>query len=442
MPTAQMLKDKTKTAAEVAATVNSGDRVDYGGCVSQPDYFDVALAARKDELKDVVVRNILSVSPRQVVEVDPDQEHFRFECWHFGGYDRKIHKQGSASYIPFNFGEGPDIYRRFMKVDLVVLKTTPMDEHGYFNFGVTNAFLRAICDVAKRIVVETSEAIPNCPGVQADVHISEVEAVIVGDNSPIFELPSPPLTDVDRKVAQWIIPQIKDGSCLQIGIGGMPNAVCAALVDSDIKDLGIHTEMFVDNMVDLVETGKVTGRYKQTYRGQITFAFALGSQRMYDFLHNNPAVTSLPVDETNLPHNIAVNHNVVSINNAMQIDLTGQVSSESNGYQQVTGTGGQLQFVRGAYASEGGQSFMCLSSRYMKGDKPVSRIVAGLQPGTVVTTPRTDTMYVVTEYGMANMKGKSVPERALALIELAHPDDREDLMRQAIENKILPNHYR
>ena len=435
------LKNKIKTAADVAASVSSGDRIDYGGFIAQPDVFDVALAARKDELKDVVIRNSLSVSPRQVIEVDPDQESFTFECWHFGGYDRKMHKQGSSSYVPFNFGEAPDIYRRYMKVDLAVIKTTPMDEHGFFNFGVANAYTRAILDVADRIVVETSEAMPHCAGVQADVHISEVEAIIKGDDKPLFELPSPPLTDVDRKVAQWIIPEISDGSCLQIGIGGMPNAVCAALVDSDIKDLGINTEMFVDNMVDLVEAGKVSGRFKQSYRGQITYAFAVGSQRMYDFLDNNQAVSSLPVDETNLPHNISANRNVISINNAMQIDLSGQVSSESCAYQHVSGTGGQLQFVRGAYASEGGKSFMCLSSRFMRGDQPVSRIVLGLDPGTVVTTPRTDVMYVVTEYGITNLKGKSVPERALALIELAHPDDRERLKQEAIDNKVLPRRY-
>jgi len=441
MSTKTALKNKIKSAAEVAATVNNGDRIDYGGFLSQPDLFDVALSQRKDEVKDVIVRNSLSVSSRQVVEVDPNQDSFIFECWHFSGYDRKIHKQGSLSYVPFNFGEAPDIYRRFMKVDLAVIKTTPMDAHGFFNFGVSNTYIRAILDIADRIVVETSETIPHCAGIQADVHISEVEAVIVGDSKPLFELPNAALTDIDRKVAQWIIPEIGNGSCLQIGIGGMPNAVCSALVESEVKDLGINTEMFVDNMVDLVEAGKVTGRYKQSYRGQMTYAFAVGSQRMYDFLDHNQSTTSLPVDETNLPHNVAANKKVVSINNAMQIDLSGQVSSESCGYQHVSGTGGQLQFVRGAYASEGGKSFMCLSSRFMKADEPASRIVLGLSPGTTVTTPRTDVMYVVTEYGVANLKGKSVPERALALIDLAHPDDREGLMREARDSKMLPRRY-
>jgi len=437
----QMLKNKTKTAAEVAATVKSGDRLDYGGGVSQPDVFDAALAERKGEVEDVVIRSLLTTKPRQVVEVDPDQESFVFESWHFSGYDRKIHKQGSASYVPFNFGECPDIYRRFMKVDLAIIKTTPMDQHGFFNFGATNSYIRAILDVAERIVVEVSDAVPHCAGIQADVHITEVEAVIEGDNTPLFELPSPPLTDIDRKVAEYIIPEISNGSCLQIGIGGMPNAVCAALADSDIQDLGINTEMFVDSMVALVESGKVSGACKQTYRGQMTYAFAMGSQRLYDFLDGNQSTTSLPVDETNLPHNIAANRKVVSINNAMQVDLSGQISSESCGYQHVSGTGGQLQFVRGAYASEGGKSFMLLSSRFMKGETPVSRIVLGLPPGTVVTTPRTDAMYVVTEYGITNLKGKSVPERALALIELAHPDDRERLMREAVDSKMLPRRY-
>ena len=222
----------------------------------------------------------------------------------------------------------------------------------------------------------------------------------------------------------------------------MPNAVCSALAHSDIKDLGIHTEMFVDGMVDLVEAGKVTGKYKQTFLGEIVYTFALGSKRMYDFIHKNDLCVSIPVDETNLPFNIAKNDNVVSINNCLQIDLSGQVASESSGYRHISGTGGQLQFVRGAVASKGGQSFMCLSSRFVdKNGQPHSRIVPGLDPGTVVTTPRTDTMYVVTEYGIINLKGKSISERALGLISIAHPDDREELLKQARDNRIISRKY-
>lgn len=442
MPTQKMLKQKIMSASEAANLVKSGDIVDYGFGLTQPDLFDIALSEQKERLRDVVVRGTLSVKPRQVIECDPDQRHFQFQNWHFSGYDRKKSELGLISYVPFNFGEGPEIYRKYLDVDMVVLKTAPMDKHGYFNFGVSNTFARACCDVAKKIVIETSTQIPVCYGTENSVHISEVEAVIEGDNAPLFELPSAPISDIDRQVAELIVPMIEDRSCLQIGIGGMPNAVCSALATSNIKDLGIHTEMFVDGMVDLVEAGKVTGQYKQTYRGEIVYTFALGSQRMYDFLDGNEICVSIPVDETNLPTKIAQNRNVVSINNCLQIDLSGQVASESSGYRHISGTGGQLQFVRGAVASEGGKSFMCLSSRFIdKQGNPVSRIVPGVAPGTVTTTPRSDVMYVVTEQGIVNLKGKSTTERALALISIAHPDDRDMLMKQAAESRIISRRY-
>lgn len=434
----ELFNKKKLAATEVANWVNSGDFIDYGMSIQQPDVFDAALAEQKERLSDVTVRGTLSTVPRQVIEQDPEQQHFSFENWHFSGYDRKKFDQGLISYVPFNFGEGPAIYRQHRRVDLLVLKTSPMDEHGFFNFGATNTYSRAICDIAKRIVVETCTEMPHCYGTENAVHISEVAAVIEGDNKPLFELPNAEVSELDKKVASYITPLIKDGSCLQIGIGGMPNAVCSALASSDVKDLGIHTEMFVDGMVDLVEAGKVTGWHKQTFRGKIVYTFALGTKRTYDFIHKNESCISLPVDETNLPHKIAENDHVVSINNCLLIDLSGQVASESAGYRHISGTGGQLQFVRGAVQSKGGLSFMCLSSRYHDGSgNLVSRITAGLAPGTVVTTPRTDVMYVVTEFGIVNLKGKSVSERALLLISIAHPDDRAGLLELARENKFL-----
>jgi acyl-CoA hydrolase len=433
-----LLKEKSNTADAVAGWVSSGDKIDYGMSIQQPDVFDAALAAQKDRLSDVTIRGTLSTRARQVIECDPEQQHFTFENWHFSGYDRKKFSQGLESYVPFNFGEGPHIYRQYRDVDMIVIKTTPMDEHGYFNYGATNTYVRATCDVAKRIVVETCTEMPHCYGTEGSIHISEVDAVIEGDNAPLFELPNAEITDLDRTFASYIVTLVQDGSCLQIGIGGMPNAVCSALAESDIKDLGIHTEMFVDGMVDLVEAGKITGWEKQTHRGKITYTFALGTKRTYDFIHKNDMCLSLPVDETNLTHVISANDNVVSINNCLQIDLSGQVASESSGYRHISGTGGQLQFVRGAVQSKGGLSFMCLSSRYKDADSNLApRIVPGVAPGTIVTTPRSDVMYVVTEYGIVNLKGKSVSERALALISIAHPDDRETLHQQACENNIL-----
>ncbi len=434
----RMLKDKTRAAAEVAAMVQSGWWVDYGFSFNQPDLFDAALAERKAGLHDVRIRGALSLRPRMVAEKDPEQRHFNVENWHFSTYDRQMHDKGATAYVPFNFGEGPGLYRNHFKVDLLVIQTTPMDRHGFFNFGVTATYLRAICDVARHIVVETSTALPVCHGVENVVHISEVAAVIEGNNAPLPELLNPPPTEVDRRVADFILPEVGDGACLQVGIGGMTNAVCAALAHAPVKDLGVHTEMFIDGMMDLIEAGKITGTRKTTYRGKIVFTFAVGTKRMYEFLDGNETCICLPVDETNLTENIARNRNVVSLNNAMQIDLSGQVASESSGFRHCTGTGGQLQFVRGAVMSEGGKSFICLSSRYGKGEQVRPRIVLGHPPGTTITTPRSDVMYVVTEYGIVNLKGKSVPERARLLISLAHPDDRDALEKQARENGVLP----
>jgi acyl-CoA hydrolase len=221
----------------------------------------------------------------------------------------------------------------------------------------------------------------------------------------------------------------------------MPNAVCGELRNAGLRDLGIHTEMFVDGMIDLIESGIVTGARKKVNRFVTIFTFALGSERQYRFLDRNPRVQSFPVDYTNLPQNIAANDRVVSINNTTQVDLSGQAASETDGHRHLTGTGGQLQFVRGAYASRGGKSFICLSSVYERKGVRRSRIVATLTPGNVVTTPRTDVMYVVTEYGMVNLKGKSVAERALALIGIAHPDFREELAREAREKNLVPRGF-
>jgi len=432
---------KLLSADAVAASVKSGERIDYGFALTEPDAFDAALAARKAELRDVTVRGALSLRPRQVIEQDPEQRHFINENWHFSGYDRKKCELGLVSYVPFNFGEGPALYRRHLSVDLLVLKTAPMDRHGYFNFGVSTTYARAICDVAKRIVVETCPAMPVCYGVENVVHVSEVDAVIEGADVTLPELPAAPIGDIDRHVADHILREIGDGACLQIGIGAMPNAVCSAIAGSKLHDLGIHTEMFVDGMVDLAEAGKLSGRHKASHPGKIVFTFVVGNRRSYDFIDGNENCLSLPVDMTNLPHRIAENRNVVSINNCMQVDLSGQVASESSGHRHVSGTGGQLQFVRGAFMSEGGKSFMCLASRYMKGATPASRIVAGLAAGTVVTTPRTDVMYVVTEYGIANLKGKSVSERARSLIALAHPDDRDGLYEAARRQGMLGRRF-
>jgi len=432
------LKRKTISADQAAALVKSGGWIDYGFGLGQPDRFDQALAARAAELSDVKVRGCLALRPRAAIEADPEARHLIYLSWYFSGLERRMHDRGLCHHIPMNFGEAPDYYRRFVDVDLAVLKTTPMDEHGFFNFGAAVTYHKALTEKARTVVVETCAAMPYVFGVENVIHISDVGHVIDGGAEPLPELGNPAPGPVDQKVAELIAGEIENGACLQVGIGAMPNAVCALLADSAIKDLGIHTEMFVDAMIDLFEAGKLSGAYKAFNRFQIGYCFAAGSRRQYDFLNRNPLCFAAPVDYTNLPHNIMRNDRVVSINNTTQIDLTGQACSESAGLRQISGTGGQLQFIRGAYASRDGKSFLCLSSTYQRQGRRESRIVSRIADSNVVTTPRTDVMYVVTEYGMANLKGKSAPERARALIGLAHPDFREQLEREAREQRLLP----
>jgi len=436
------LRKKLLSPEAAAALVRNGDWVEYGGAVGQPDLFDRALAARKDELRGVKIRALATFAPKAVLEADPTGEHFLWFNWHFSAYDRAKNVDGRVNYIPMNFGELPAYYRRFIDPpDVICLKTCPMDAHGYFNFGGAVAHAKAVTERAKIVIVETCEAMPYVYGQQEAVHLGDVTHVIDGGRGSIPELANPPITDVDRKVATLIAGQLGDGACLQIGIGGMPNAVCCALKDAGLRDLGIHTEMFVDGMVDLIEAGVVTGARKQLNPYQAIYTFAGGSRRMYDFLDRNPAVQSFPVDYTNLPENIVRNDGVVAINNTTQIDLQGQAASESDGFRHLTGTGGQLQFVRGAYASKDGKAFICLASTYERRGQRKSRIVATLTPGNVVTTPRTDVMYVVTEYGLVNLKGKSVAERAKALIGIAHPDFRDELAREAREKHLVPRTF-
>ena len=432
---------ETITPEEAASHVKSNMWLDYGACHCQPDVFDSALAVRKSELTNVKIRSCLTMRPRAVIECDPEGEHFHMFSWHFTGYDRRKHDEGRCNYIPLNLGEVPDYYRRFIEpVDVVVLKTCPMDGGGYFNFGPTNIWQRAVVDRAKVVIVETNHAMPYAFGKENGVHVSEVDYIIDGDHRPCVELPNPEPCEIDRMVARRIAEEVEDGSCLQIGIGGMPNAVCSLLFDSGVKDLGIHTEMLTDGLGLLYRSGRVTGSRKTLDPGKVTYTFALGSQALYATTNCNPDMYCHQVDYTNSPHIIMQNDKAVSINNTTQVDLQGQAASESDGLRHISGTGGQLQFVRGGYASKGGKSFICLSSVYERRGERKSRIVLTLTPGNIVTTPRSDVMYVVTEYGMINLKGKSVAERAQGLIGLAHPDFREELERQAYEHRIIPRH--
>jgi len=432
---------RTISATEAASLVRSGMWLDYAGSFNQPEVFDRALGARITQVSDLKIRNTLTMRPLAVMENDPEGRHVHLLSLHMGGYDRRLHDLGRCSYIPLNLGEGPDLYRRFIDpVDILIVKARPLED-GFFNTGPTNLWLRAIVERARMVIIETCTAIPHVFGTGTGIHISEVDYIVEGDNAPIAELPNPAPTAVDSAVAQLIIAEIEAGACLQIGIGGMPNAVCGLLANAGIKDLGVHTEMMTDGIADLYRAGLITGARKQLDPGKIVYTFAAGSRALYDTLDRNPDMLCCPVDYTNAPHLIMQNPRTTAINSTTQIDLTGQAASESDGNRHLTGTGGQAQFVRGAYASPGGKSFICLPSTYDKKGDRRSRIVFNLTKGNIVTTTRADMMYVVTEYGLVNLKGKSVPERAQALIGIAHPDFREGLERQAHENRLIPRGF-
>jgi acyl-CoA hydrolase len=432
---------KTLSATQAASLVQSGMWLDYAGAFNQPDVFDQALGARITELSDLKIRSTLSMRARAVMENDPEGRHVYMLSLHMGAYDRYLHDKGRCGYIPLNLGDASDYYRRFIDpVDILIVKTRPLED-GVFHMGPTNVWLRAIVERARMVIVETCTTIPHVYGEGTGIHISEVDYIIEGDNAPLPELPNPAPTGVDSAVAQLIIDEIEDGACLQIGIGGMPNAVCGLLANAGIKDLGVHTEMMTDGIADLYRAGLITGARKKLDPGKIVYTFAAGSKALYDTLDRNPDMLCYPVEYTNSPHLIMQNPRTTAINSTTQIDLTGQAASESDGNRHLTGTGGQAQFVRGAYASQGGKSFICLPSTYDKRGERRSRIVFNLTPGNIVTTSRADMMYVVTEYGIVNLKGKSVPERARALINIAHPDFREALERQAHENRLIPRGF-
>jgi acyl-CoA hydrolase len=411
------------TPDEAASVVRSGDWLDYGTTLVQPDLFDRALAARKSELRNVKIRSAIF-------------------SWHFGGYDRAKHDAGISHYIPVNLGEIRDYYCRFNDpIDVAILKARPMDENGYFNLGGSHLWHRTVVERAKFVIVEVNRNLPYVYGEQPGIHRDEIDYIIEGNDLPLVELPNPPPCEIDRAVGRLIAAEIENGSCLQIGIGGMPNAVCSLLQNSDARDLGIHTEMLTDGIIDLYKSGRVTGTEKTIDKGKIVYTFVLGSRRLYETIDRNPDFHCCPVEYTNMPQNIMRNDRVVAINNTTQIDLQGQAASESDGHRHISGTGGQLQFVRAAYASDNGKAFICLSSTYERHGIRKSRIVLSLTPGNIVTTPRSDMMYVVTEYGMVNLKGKSVADRAKSLISIAHPGYREQLEREARENNLIPRAY-
>lgn len=434
-------QQKRMTAEQAVKMVKLGDRVEYGAFNGKPVLCDKALAARHDELKDVLIYAVTTVPP--IPETVKFPQAFTYMDWHFSKINRVMQKQyGLGFYSPIIYHLAPRYYREGLakpRRQVTILQTTPMDKNGYFNFGLQNSETMAKIEMSEVVIVEVN---PNMPvaygGNEESVHISNVTAIVETTKEQVLAaMPPAEPSEADIKIAEHILPFIQDESVIQLGIGGIPNAVGKLIAQSGLKNLGGHTEMFSDAYLDMIQSGVMNGAKKSIDRHKVAYTFALGSQRLYDFIDENTGLSSYSADYTNDPRVIAKLDNFVSINNALQVDLYSQVNGESLGMYQVSGNGGMFDFVLGSQWAKNGKSFICLNSTYKNGEgKLESRIMAALAPNSIVTIPRQLVDYIVTEYGVAKMKPKPTWQRAEELINIAHPDFREDLIKQAGKLKI------
>jgi acyl-CoA hydrolase len=421
----QQYLQKRVAAADAVRLVRSGDFIIVPTGVGEPPTLLTELSQQRRDFRDVKVAQILAM--RQYAYIDPQTvEHVRHVAFFYGGATRAGGQAGWIDFIPSYFSEMPSqIERGLIPADVVFSMASPMDAHGYFAASLGADYTMAAIAKARAVVLEVNPNVPFAFG-NCHVHISQV-AALVESSEPVLEVGLPKIGPVQAAIGKYVADLIDDGSTLQIGYGGIPDAVVMQLTHK--HDLGIHTEMMGDGLLTLIESGAVTNRSKNYLPGKTIATFALGSAKLYRFMDRNPALEIHPVDFTNDPMLAGLNDNMVAINATLQIDLLGQCGSESLGHAPYSGTGGQSDFVRAANRSRGGKAFIVLPST-AKGDT-ISRIVPSLSPGTHVSTSKNDIDYVVTEYGVAQLRGKSAQQRARELIAIAHPDFRAELSEQA-----------
>ena len=433
-------QSKFVTPEQAVKAGQSGDWVDYGFGAGFPELLDKALAARKGEVKDVKVRGGLVIRPRiEIVEADPEQESFSYYSWHIGDYERKLQKNGLVKFMPVMLRSLPYLYRdKHIRCDVAFVPVSKPDGNGYCGLGISNYAWRTIFESARTVIFEINEHYPKLQGVDGShrVHLSEADYIVEGEHEPLpvrsYRAPS----ETDIAIAKIVVDQIPDGAVLSLGVGGVPYTVAKMLAASDKKDLGCHTGTISDAFLELYKAGKLTNARKELDTGLSAWNLAMGSQDLYDWLDAEPQLFHPgDLDYIHSVERISKLSNVISINGGVQLDLMGQENAESTGTRQLSGIGGQMDFLEGAYRSKGGKGFICInSSRVTKDGERKSNILATIPGGSTISAPRTMIQYVATEYGIASPSGKTLRERAEAMASIAHPDFREELMKYAQEN--------
>jgi 4-hydroxybutyrate CoA-transferase len=420
----KLYKQKIVTAEEAVTHIKSGDRVVAGHATGTPELLLKAMVDNKEAYRNVEIDHQVAMG-RSLYCLPECKPHFTHNSLFAGATSRQAIAEGRAVFTATHNSDLPRLFQdNILPVDVALCMLSVPDEHGYCSFGVSVDYTKPAAECAKIVIAEVTPHMPRTLG-DSFIHVSNIDYIVECDTKPLILTP-PTITPVDENIGSYCAELIKDGDCLQLGIGAVPDSVLRFLKEK--KDLGIHTEMFSDGVVDLVESGVINCTRKNYHRQKMVSSFFMGTEKLYKFIHNNPFVEAYSFDYTNCPETIAKNDNMVSINSALQIDFTGQVVSDTIGYRQYSGSGGQADFVRGATHSKGGRSILAFHSTAQGGK--TSRIVSRLDEGAVVCTLRTDVHIIVTEYGIANLRGKSVPERAKALIAIAHPDFRDELWRE------------
>ena len=427
-------KRKLTTPQKAAALVKNGGQLVHGSMIAEPPALLGAIAARlrSGDLKKLQVFSNLPTKYAATTVLSPDlSDCVEAYSWFLTPVDRGSVRVGLNYYVPNHQYQIPRLFHDHMDIDTVVTTVSPMDEAGFFTFGVVNDYTCESARSCKKLIVEVNKNMPRIFG-DTLVHVSEVTA-IVENHVPLLEVTEPEPKAEDELIARLIAEMVPDGATIELGLGGIPNAIASNL--SGHKDLGVHSGLLVPSMIDLIEQGVITGRRKNLHPRKNVFAVAQGTRRLYDFIDNNPSMECRPCSYTENPDIIALNDNMIAINTIIEVDLTGQCNAEYMAGSQFSGTGGQMAFVQVAFNSKGGKSIQAFYTTAKNGK--VSRVVPRLGRGTVVTVPRNDVQYLVTEYGAVNLKGKSTRDRALSIIGIAHPDFRDDLMQAAEDMYLL-----